>query len=71
MISDILLWSGISLLLYAVYKWSTGDNDYFTKRGVSYDKPPSFLVMMYELTMKPKALTEFMLEAYRKNPGYK
>lgn len=71
MISDILQWSGISLLLYAAYKWFTSDNDYFTKRGVSYDKPPSLLGMIYVMTMKPKALTEFMLTAYRKNPGFK
>lgn len=71
MISDLLFWCGIFLSLYAIYKWYTKHNDYFEKRGVSYEKPKSFVGVIIELIFKPKSMVEFMTQLYEKNPGYK
>lgn len=71
MISDLLLWSGISLLLYALYKWSTKKNDYFEKRGVSYMKPKSIIAIISDLTFNRRSMVDFMKVLYTVNPGNK
>lgn len=71
MISDLLLWSGISLLLYALYKWSANKNDYFEKRGVSSMKPKSIIAILSDLTFSQKSMVDLMTEQYIVNPGNK
>lgn len=72
MIQYLLLWSGISLFLYAFYKWATINNDYFEKRGVSYLKP-YFLVGNSGgfFILRNQTVIEFINNLYRSNPGYK
>lgn len=72
MIGDFLLWSGISLLLYAFYKWATINNDYFVKRGITHMKP-TFLIGNNArfLLLRQQTMTEFMNELYYYNPGSK
>lgn len=39
MIAEVLLTTGIGLILYAFYKYATQNNDFFTKRGLKQMKP--------------------------------
>lgn len=39
MLAEILLASGVALILYAIFKLATQDRDYFTKRGIKQMKP--------------------------------
>lgn len=71
MISDLLLWCGISLLLYAIYKWYTKKNDYFEKRGVSYMKPKSIVAIFSDLLINKKSMVDSMNHLYTVNPGHK
>lgn len=72
MIAEFLLWSGVSLLLYAFYKWGTIHNDYFKKRGVSFIKP-TFLIGSNAgfFMFRKQDMIEFMDDVYRANPGFK
>lgn len=72
MITDFLLWSGISLLLYAFYKWATINHDYFLKRGVRHMKPKFLLGNNSKfLLFRQQTVTDFVTEMYTYNPGSK
>lgn len=36
MLSTLILFSGIALIVHALYRWATKNNDYFLKRGLKY-----------------------------------
>lgn len=71
MIDNLILWTGICLLLYALYKWATSKFDYFEKRGVSYIKPRFFFGKNMGFMMVQCTMNEFMELIYRAKPGKK
>lgn len=72
MIDNLICWTGICLLCYAVYKWATAKFDYFEKRGVSYLKPKYFFGNNVGFMMVQKCtMNEFIEMIYNANPEKK
>lgn len=71
MIAEILLTTGLGLILYAFYKWATQNNDFFIKRGIK-QMTPTFLFGNSGAFFSGKCdATEFAMNIYNACPNEK
>lgn len=71
MFSIILLFSAISLLGYAFYKWATLNNDYFLKKGVAFKKPTFLLGSSGKMMLRKLPIADYVKWQYNLFPDKK
>lgn len=68
MLSELLLVTGVTLILYAFYKWVTQNNDYFEKRGIKSPKPVFLLGNTSAMLTSSMNAAEFATQLYNAFP---
>lgn len=66
MFAELLLATGIALILYAFYKWLTQKNDFFEKRGI---KEMSSSFMLSAFIFRTMDATTFAQKIYGAFPN--
>lgn len=69
MLAEILLITAISLLLFALYKWITLNNDFFEIRNMKYMKPRFLFGNTGGLFINKYTAREFMQKLYNAYPN--
>lgn len=68
MIAEVLLATGVALILYAFYKWGTQNNDFFTKRGFKQIDPTFLLGNSAPFITRTCTAPEFSMSIYNAFP---
>lgn len=71
MISSMLLWTGITLILYGIYKWITANDKFFEKRGIPYLKPTLLFGNTINFVFQTISLPDFAQKLYASYPNKK
>lgn len=69
MLSEWLLYFGIALIIYAIYKWTTQNDDYFAKRNLPF--APSGFMFRNMLVVFRSTLPELAQQLYNSFPNEK
>jgi hypothetical protein len=56
----------VLVLVYLFYRWSVGNNDYFEKIGLPFDKPVPLFGNSLKFVMQKESLVYFMQRNYHK-----
>lgn len=68
MISELLYFTGIGLILYALYKWVTLNDKYFEKKGIVHMKPLFFFGNTGGFFLKQYSGPDFVNKLYNEFP---
>lgn len=71
MIAEVLYFTGLGLIAYAIYKWVTLNNQYFTRRGIPHMKPYFLVGNTGGLFFKLHSAPDYVLYMYRQFPKEK
>lgn len=71
MLGEIILLSGVGLILYALYKWIILNNDYFKKRGVKHLEPYFLFGNTFGFFTSRYTVAEFLSMIYDAFPNEK